>query len=294
MSKRKVRREVRREQRGDDWRNLGTLLTALVNPVGAGRRISQDREVNKRYEQQKEEEDLEALYAALMSPEGDMAQEGGMGLGGISDDRGFLAKMFGNLTGENQRREEQAAAMEQIREAEAHNKQVPFNQNYNAQVELLAQLAGHAPTYSAQRPYLDQYFNMHADEYPTAMGRMEQLGQFGSMAGMGGPGGEIGELLGHGGEQAHLNELFASKFIDEFSQPTDDPNVERRNLELMARIMANPELAHQYYQPRNNPNIIQQLGAGMEGMLPGNLFGGSTYQDRIQQRQLGNTGLPTY
>ena len=186
---------------------------------------------------------------------------------------------------EKQMEEERKAYEQALEEAQFHNNTVD-------RMDFMQQMMGQAPTYSAQMPFLNQYYDLYSQLNPTAQDRMGLLSQYGG-GGMGmdfgGPESQMSSLMGFSPEQSFANQMYGSKFMDEFSQPVEDEQIESRNMDLLAQVMANPQLAQQYYGRQYNPNIIDQAAGRAESFLPWNWSKG--YDEIMRERRLDEAGL---
>lgn len=153
--------------------------------------------------------------------------------------------------------------------------------NAQKKAAFLKELINQAPTYSAQQPYINEYYNLISDLYPSRSQRMSELGSVGDTAG-------VNQLVGMN-EQQLLNSLNAQRFSDEFSTPTGSDELDQRNAELMAKVMSNPDLANQYYGEAANPNLIDQVTGRIESILPGKK---NTYENIMREKRLSDAGLP--
>jgi len=192
------------------------------------------------------------------------------------------------LAGQNgQKKKEEAernAIIAKRKEAEAYNAKIDSQENSRKQAEFLKAIMSQATDYRQQAPYLEEYFNLIQNEYPGRGQRLQELDAYGNGQGAN----EMNQMLGlDDPETGALNQLNASRFMEDFGQPTGDEESDLRNAELIARIMDQPELASQYYGKQNNPNIIDQVGGRLESILPGPK---NTYEEIMKRKRLSGMG----
>lgn len=198
--------------------------------------------------------------------------------------------LFGFLRQKNQERKQaeidRIALEQQIRDAEKHNKGVDSRDNARKQAQFLEAIMGQVGTYQQQAPYLEEYFNLLSNEFPSRGRRIQELGKFGGLSG----GNEMNQMLGLEDPQTSaLNQLNMGRFFEEFGQPTGNEEIDLRNAELIAKVLEEPGLARQYYGKQYNPNIIDQVGGRIESLLPGPK---NTYEEIMRRKRLSEMGLP--
>jgi hypothetical protein len=299
MSKqRQIRKEIRKEKKGKKsaLKPVRRGVQAFLNPAGAIRGIVEDLEVNRRMQDDQMAQDLMQVQQPYM-PEVQEVQ-GGLNIdanalaGEIGQTpKGVLGSILDGLTGETANQRAMQEYEQSRREVEARNKEIEQRQGYLKQVDKLGQLASQAPTYSAQRPYLDAYYDLYSQEFPTSNQRLDMLSDYGGLAGQGGQmGTEANELLGYGGEEQLINDYYAGKFAQEFGQPTGDPELDQRNIENLLRMVNDPQLAQQYYN-NYNPNLIESVGDAVRSYLPTNLLKGRGFNEEQDRSRLSGAGL---